>query len=297
VTEVVGAVTGWLLFGALVFTIGSCAGRWLLVPRVRPAISGFLATEAARLGLLGASLLPLAIALVFVRQLLEFHDPFAPWSEDAAFLLTGTRWGDSWLMAAVGSIVALLAFVAARAGARIGWLVATPMVVGLSTFPAFTGHAAGAGSLREVMLTADTLHVLSAGGWLGGLAFILWAERRFRRVEEGGTLLPELVPLFSPVAVVGVTALLITGSLSGWVQVGTLGALVSTTYGRMLLLKVSLVGVVLGLGALNWRRLTPRLRSPEGAHALRRAASIELLIGQIVLLVTAILVRTSPLGH
>jgi putative copper export protein len=58
-----------------------------------------------------------------------------------------------------------------------------------------------------------------------------------------------------------------------------------------------LVGAVLGLGALNWKRLTPKLGEAGGNDALRRAATTELLLAQVVLLVTAILVRMSPMDH
>ena len=61
--------------------------------------------------------------------------------------------------------------------------------------------------------------------------------------------------------------------------------------------KLVLVAVVLGLGALNYRRLAPRLGSSAGDRALRRSAAWELVVANLVLVVTAVLVRTSPLGH
>ena len=70
--------------------------------------------------------------------------------------------------------------------------------------------------------------------------------------------------------------------------------LLTTPYGRTLSLKLLLVGGVLALGAMNARVWTPRLDTDHGARALRRTAGVELLLGQLVLLVTAILVRTSP---
>ena len=77
-------------------------------------------------------------------------------------------------------------------------------------------------------------------------------------------------------------------------HVPNLAALFGSTYGRTLLLKLTLVAGVLGLGFVNWRKLTPRLGSAEGAGGLRSAASVELLVVQAVLVVTALLVRTAP---
>jgi putative copper export protein len=50
------------------------------------------------------------------------------------------------------------------------------------------------------------------------------------------------------------------------------------------------VGVVLALGAWNWRRQKPRMGSPEGAVRLRRSATTELMTAGVVLAITAILV-------
>lgn len=301
-TASLAAITGWLLFAALVLASGSLTGRWLIVPRTgaaapRPAdgTRRELLDSAARLGFLAALLLPVAMALVFLRQLAEFRDPFATWGEDA-LLLSGTAWGGTWKVAAAASVAAPFAFALCRAGRPGAWVAATLLVVGLCAFPALTGHAAGTQALRPVTLVADTLHVLAAGCWMGGLAFVLFAERRRSRAQPDASLLPELVPLFSPVAVVSVAVLVATGVLASWVHLGGLAALSTTDYGRFLSIKLILVAIVLALGATNWRVLTARLGSPDGVDALRRSALTELAVGQLVLLVTAVLVRTSPMG-
>jgi putative copper resistance protein D len=84
------------------------------------------------------------------------------------------------------------------------------------------------------------------------------------------------------------------GSEPSWLHVDSIGALISTTYGRTLTLKLLVVSGVLRLGAWNFRILTPKLGEQSGNDALRTAASLELLFAQIVLFVTSVLVRTSP---
>jgi putative copper resistance protein D len=88
--------------------------------------------------------------------------------------------------------------------------------------------------------------------------------------------------------------LLGTGAGASLALVATPSDLLTTPYGRTLSLKLLLVGGVLALGAMNARVWTPRLDTDPGARALRRTAGVELLLGQLVLIVTAILVRTSP---
>jgi len=136
------------------------------------------------------------------------------------------------------------------------------------------------------------------GAWIGTLGLILMLEARHRRNgDQGpdGSLLPTLVPRFSPVAVASVATLVITGVLAAWIHLGSLSALVGSHYGRLLLLKVAVVLVVLGLGAVNWRRLTPLLGETSGQRGMRRAATLEFVLANVVLLVTALLVRTSPM--
>ena len=50
-----------------------------------------------RLGRMGGVTLPVALSLVFLRQLQEFRDPFASWTEDAQLLALGTNWGTTWI--------------------------------------------------------------------------------------------------------------------------------------------------------------------------------------------------------
>ena len=60
---------------------------------------------------------------------------------------------------------------------------------------------------------------------------------------------------------------------------------------------VASVAAVLALGGLNFRIFTPRLGTAVGNAAMRRSATVELIVAQVVLVVTALLVRTSPTGH
>ena len=296
------AITGWLLFASIALSAGAAIARAVILPRVlkdEGLSSEWLVGGTARIGSAAALVLPVALGLFFVRQLLEFRDPYAPWSEDARLLLTGTAWGRTWLWGMSASLVASFAFLLARSGRQAGWWVAAPAVLALGAFPAFTGHAAGEEELRLLALAADTLHVWAASGWMGGLAVVLYLEWRWRRETPGGgnSLLPRLVPAFSPVAMACVATLVLTGSYAAWLHVDSFAALVSTVYGRTLTLKLILVAAVLGLGALNFRVLTPKLGEQSGNDALRKAASVELLLAQVVLFATAILVRTSPMDH
>ena len=282
-------ITNFALFVGLALGVGAVATRWWVVPSGRADLE----EGTARIGAHAALLLLLAMLLVFARQLVEFRDPFSPW-QDEALLLLGTTWGRSWVYGALGAVALVMACRAHVAGRRGGAKISALLIFSLGLFPAATGHA-NAGDLRGFTLVADVVHVWGMGGWVGGLATILlleWAHRR--RSTSAGSLLRDLIPRFSPLAMVSVGALSLTGLFASWAHVDGVGALFGTTYGRLLLLKLALVGGVLGLGAINFRRLTPRLDTPEGPGAMRRSATFELVVAGLVLVVTAVLVRTSP---
>ncbi len=278
------------------------------MPRAPEGVQDALVDTARRLGLVASTALVVAMGLVFWRQLADFRDPFMAWREDAALLL-GTQWGRIWTLGAAGSILMPVLFLAAspavRRGAarRASWVLATGLALAMCAFPALTGHAAGSENLGALLIPADTLHVLAAGTWIGGLLFVLAAEgMERRRGGRDGSLLADIVPVFSPVALVAAGLLVATGTVASFVHVESVGALFSTTYGRLLLTKVALVLTVMVLGAINWRRLTPQLleagdgEGAEDAAALRRNATRELVIAQLVIVVTALLVRTSPVA-
>lgn len=292
------AITGWLLFAAILGVTGAVTLRWVIIPCVvaNAALPGpRLRRAAARFGTWCGLFLAPAMALFFLRQLLEFRDPFVPWREDALLLLTGTSWGHTFMVGAALSLLVPVAFGLARAGREAAWPVATAGVLALAAFPALTGHAsAGEGLLRASTLGADILHVLAAGAWMGGLAAVLFVDRDVAR--GGSDPLEALVRAFSPVAIGSVTVLVGTGLFASWVHLPAISALWSEPYGQRLAWKLALVGVVLFLGWLNWRRQTPRLPEPGGSAALRRSAWLELAVAQIVLLITALLVRTPPSG-
>lgn len=289
-------VAGWLLFGALAVATGVVLGRWFVLPRVGSSPwDGRTAVAAARLGRGAAVTLAVALLLVCLRQLIEFRDPYESWTSEARLLLGGTPWGKTWLSAAGLSLVAVASMHGAVRGIRSGWEAATVAVLALGAFPALTGHAAG-GDLKTLTLFADTLHVWAAGGWIGGLALVLFVDRELRRRQgaDARGLLPELVPRFSRLAMACVATLALTGVFASWVHVGSVGALVGTGYGRILVLKLLLVAGVVGLGVRNFRVLTPQLGDAAGQAAMRRSAALELLVANAVLAVTAVLVRTSP---
>ncbi|MGH7659213.1 MAG: CopD family protein, partial [Gemmatimonadales bacterium] len=100
-----------------------------------------------------------------------------------------------------------------------------------------------------------------------------------------------MVHRFNPLALTGAAVVVTGGGLLSFAYVGLIEQNWGTAYGLTLLVKIGLLLMVLVLGAYNWRRLRPRLGLPSGSETLRRTATIELIVGSLVLLATAILVH------
>jgi putative copper export protein len=88
----------------------------------------------------------------------------------------------------------------------------------------------------------------------------------------------------------------VSGLLTAIVYLDSISDLWTGIYGRTLVIKLLLFGVVAGLGAYNWRRLKPTIDQPKTVVLLRRSARTELVIAGVTLAVTAVLVAL-PLVH
>jgi len=94
---------------------------------------------------------------------------------------------------------------------------------------------------------------------------------------------------FSVLGIASVGALVASGAINGWILVGTPTALVSSSYGRLLLAKVGIFLVMLSVAAVNRLILTPGILSPSGPPQqstllgrLKRNALIEAALGTII---------------
>jgi putative copper resistance protein D len=122
---------------------------------------------------------------------------------------------------------------------------------------------------------------------VAGLSAVL---RDTRTREQRGRLVADLVNGFSPLALTCGMVVVLSGAITAWKHLNPLTSLWTTPYGYALIVKLTLVAIVFGLGAWNWRRARPALGSEDAAHAVRRSSTAEISVAALVLVASAILV-------
>lgn len=194
--------------------------------------------------------------------------------------------GLSAVLQVIGLVLLVAGFLFAIRRLYWGWLLA---ILG-TLMLALRGFATG-----DWTKVVTPLHRLAAGLWIGTLFVILIAGigiafRRDVPGERRGRIVASMVRAFSPLALGAAGMLVFFGVITAWLHLKQLSALWTTPYGWTLIIKLCLVGVVVALGAWNWRRIGPSLGTEQAATAIRRSSKRELTAAALVLLVTAILV-------
>ena len=123
--------------------------------------------------------------------------------------------------------------------------------------------------LGNLHLAADTLHLIAAAAWIGGLPslVLLLAAARGNKALAGASLARAAAQNFSTLGIVSVATLVLSGIVNAWILVGSFRGLVFTGYGIVLMLKLAVFAAMLGFAAVNRFWLTPRLAgSPDDAR-------------------------------
>jgi len=241
------AVVGlWLLYWGLALLAAAGATGVLVFGWRLPAGAGLV---------LVAGWLYAAIG-VLIMILAEQAAAGVPFGE-----LFGAAAGRSLLAQAIAVVVCGVAvFFAARRPAGPGLAVLGAAAAGALFVHAQAGHAETQSSVRMLNVADQWLHMLAAGVWVGGL---LWLLLGLRNLD--GAARAAAVRRFSQLAFATVAVIAVTGVLRAVPEVGSLGALVSTSFGVILLTKSSLFVVLMGIAWRNRYRLVPKLAGPAAA--------------------------------
>ena len=218
-------------------------------------------------------------------------------------VLVETQFGRVWQLR-LGLIAVMFALVASglaqdevrRALILVLWMLSVVLLISL----AWISHAAAA-RVQPLGLVGDALHLCAAGGWIGGLAPLAIFLARAGASSSLGERAAPVLQRFSILSLCCVSVLLVSGISNSWLLVGSIHALFTTPYGRLLFLKLTLFGILIGFGARNrFVVKTALLKAPAGLDLLpqlRRNVICEACLGLAVVAIVACLGVTPPAQH
>jgi copper resistance protein D len=146
---------------------------------------------------------------------------------------------------------------------------------------ALVGHIHGLHSNTAGLMLS--LCFICAAFWLGALAPLMWITRDGNLAQIAST-----ATRFGQLALYGVGVLLVAGTGQLWILSRNAPDFWTSDYGRMMVGKLLTVGILLSVAAFNKLQLTPRLAAhKEAAGRFHRSLQLEMLLGAIILLITA----------
>lgn len=273
----------YIKFAGYFLAIGAVGYRYLILPRFDPESGGEAMigrSAAATLGVIGIFLLILASLGGIEMNAFMHHKAFAASLPKAI---------GRFQFQQIAFAIALIGYtLATRASARMGWPMAAIGILAAVLQPIVTS--------RGFSGRVNAVHVLAASTWLGTLTVMLFAGiRALARAPAGGLSRERaaagIVNAFTPIALTAATVVAITGVTTAWLHVKHLSNLWKTEYGIALMVKLCFVLAVVFMGWWNWKKVKPSLTEGDQSVArLNRSATTEVMLGAIVLALTAVLV-------
>jgi copper transport protein len=188
---------------------------------------------------------------------------------------------------------------ATAVGRAVPALLMTALMAAILLGVAYSGHAAVAPA-STFQIGVHTVHIAALAVWITGLVATAVALTRLPAVAPrgGAGLSARLLAALSPVAAVAVGVAFATGAIRAAAHLESPEQLVSTTYGRLILLKLALL-VPIGILALRNRRIAnalQRMSTPSAAALLmvRRGATAEIAVTALVIIAAGVLAAEVP---
>ena len=295
------SLTAWLAAVRAVH-FASClliAGTWAFDRLIAGAAAGRWRRLAAGLLLVATPLALVSGAAWFVLVAAEMSGTGIAEAMHAAVLgpvWSHTQFGRAWQVHAAAWLIGTVSYgvwAATGRGTWVGLAAAAVLVGGL----AWAGHG-GTGPAPVWHRSADVAHLLASVVWPAGLvpfALVLWTVGRSADPDRWAEA-SRLTRRFSAASLFAVGLLTATGLVASWCLLGSIGALFTTAYGRVLAVKLALFAAMVGLGAVNRSVLTPRLSAdgPATARLLRRTVALEIVLSTGVVAAVGLLGLLEP---
>jgi copper transport protein len=257
-----------LWYGALFFFAGGLLCAVVLDSRSRPGL--WLLGGAGARALPAGERSDAALRRIWARTqtagwlaVIAGSGVVAAETEDAAGSLS---WHaiDAYLLSTVAGgarAAAVICVAGAALLARRAWRIGAVAILLALGAIAVGGHANSAAP-RALALLSDWAHLAAGVLWVGGISQIatVWLPRLPRlSLAERDRVVAQVLERFGRVALPAAATVVAAGALNALIELGRLSALWSTGYGRVLGVKIALVGALLTASYLHAFRLRPRI--------------------------------------
>ena len=234
--------------------------------------------------LVGCILGTLASCLSFFTQVGSFSESglVGMFETDFVIILWESGLGDSFKLQLVGwlliAISILLVWIKPHINPIVSSLTLLGVVILISSFTV-TGHTA---TTQLWIRAALILHVITAMWWMGSL-YLLRSACHLLEISN----LKDIMVKFGQQAMLMVGLLIIAGVVVAFHLEGSIENLISTNHGNLLIAKLLMVALILLIAAFHKWRFVPKLRDAQSVTTLRKSISREMLLGAIILIITA----------
>ena len=290
-----------LLRGAHVAALVSLFGTLLfLVVVAQPAMAEAVTAAArVRLVLLRLARISAACGLIVGFAWLTLESAVIAGADSASMTLhvlpvvaLQTQFGQ-WLTVRLGLLLVVFSLLCA---APLATVAATVLAAATLAIQPMLGHAGAiGGGVGIELIISETLHLLAAGAWLGGL-LPLFISLGILPHEQAATACRN----FTPIGLAAVLILAGTAVVQVAEFMGGLPGLFGTGYGHVALVKLGLFVVLLTLAGLNRLVFTDRLAGTASLAArrhMRLSVATEAVLGVLVVITAGFLASHAPGTH
>lgn len=221
--------------------------------------------------------------------------------------LQKTRVGSIWILRAASAlaVLAIVLYVRVSPSARWRYVVCASAAALTIAFGALSSHSA-AEEQAFVGTLSYALHLVAASVWFGGLpGVVLVASSSITRAgtTEERTHSGAVLRRFSALALPAMIAIIVSGIVVANRMIDTnYAGLVATTYGWLLIIKLTLLALILSIASKAKSVWVPSLtQSPDaaavGGQKLRTWVGVEFILAVILVIVATLLANAIPAKH
>lgn len=307
--EVVGAVFRCMQLAATMLLIGGCV--FLAIAEQKNAVLGY--SWPARLKnsflWLGISLLIGLFGLLATTTAQATGVTENAWNP-AAWLdfLQKTRIGSIWVLRATGALAVLVLVLTVRNSAVQLWRYILCASAAATTLALGSLASHSAAEEQAVVATLSyALHLIIASVWFGGLPGVILVAADSVAATSNSTdsrfPLGEVLRRFSVLAIPTMTGVIISGLIVADRMIDTnYAGLVATTYGWLLITKLTLLVVILCIASRAKSVWVPLLSQgsesvTEGGRKLKKWVSVEFTLAILLVIVATLLANAVPAKH